>query len=119
MLLRAIRVHFVWMPGISMLGMGLEWSIFDMRSLNFQSITFEWLWDVVLNLDYNMDLMGAHKNEKALKVMELAILADKKNPLPMYQKANIPLSIEVLMPLKKSYRNLRRVLLVRAVSILR
>ncbi|KAK4726888.1 hypothetical protein R3W88_031805 [Solanum pinnatisectum] len=52
--------------------------------------------DVVLNLDYNMYLMEGHKNEKALKVMELAIVANKKNPLPMYQKANIPLSIEEL-----------------------
>ncbi|XP_057513901.1 cell division cycle protein 27 homolog B-like isoform X2 [Actinidia eriantha] len=34
------------------------------------------------------------RNEEALEMMEKAILADKKNPLPMYQKANILVSLE-------------------------
>ncbi|KAK4379030.1 hypothetical protein RND71_000892 [Anisodus tanguticus] len=34
------------------------------------------------------------RNEEALEAMELAIIADKKNPLPMYQKANILVSME-------------------------
>lgn len=38
--------------------------------------------------------MDGQKNEEALEVMELAIIADKKNPLPMYQKANILVSME-------------------------
>ncbi|KAI8560280.1 hypothetical protein RHMOL_Rhmol04G0242800 [Rhododendron molle] len=36
------------------------------------------------------------KNDEAFEMMETAILADKKNPLPMYQKANILVSIEKL-----------------------
>ncbi|XP_016558908.1 cell division cycle protein 27 homolog B isoform X2 [Capsicum annuum] len=39
-------------------------------------------------------LHALKKNEEALEVMELAIVADKKNPLPMYQKANILVSME-------------------------
>lgn len=39
-------------------------------------------------------LHALKKNEEALEVMELAIIADKKNPLPMYQKANILVSME-------------------------
>ncbi|KAH0704688.1 hypothetical protein KY290_020032 [Solanum tuberosum] len=39
-------------------------------------------------------LHALKKNEEALEVMELAIVADKKNPLPMYQKANILVSTE-------------------------
>ncbi|CAI0628672.1 unnamed protein product [Linum tenue] len=34
------------------------------------------------------------RNEEALEMMERAILADRKNPLPMYQKANILVSME-------------------------
>ncbi|XP_027359205.1 cell division cycle protein 27 homolog B-like [Abrus precatorius] len=34
------------------------------------------------------------RSEEALAIMEKAILADKKNPLPMYQKANILMSLE-------------------------
>ncbi|GFY92020.1 CDC27 family protein [Actinidia rufa] len=34
------------------------------------------------------------RNEEALEMMEKAILADKKNPLPVYQKANILVSME-------------------------
>lgn len=34
-------------------------------------------------------LHALSRSEEALEVMEKAILADKKNPLPMYQKANI------------------------------
>ncbi|XP_074278410.1 cell division cycle protein 27 homolog B isoform X2 [Silene latifolia] len=34
------------------------------------------------------------RNEEALLMMEKAILADKKNPLPMYQKANILFSMD-------------------------
>ncbi|CAI0425557.1 unnamed protein product [Linum tenue] len=34
------------------------------------------------------------RNEEALDMMERAILADRKNPLPMYQKANILVSME-------------------------
>ncbi|XXG87356.1 hypothetical protein AAC387_Pa11g2066 [Persea americana] len=34
------------------------------------------------------------RDMEALQLMENAILADKKNPLPMYQKANILLSLE-------------------------
>ncbi|XP_020536417.1 cell division cycle protein 27 homolog B isoform X2 [Jatropha curcas] len=39
-------------------------------------------------------LHALKKNEEALDMMERAILADKKNPLPMYQKANILVSLE-------------------------
>ncbi|XP_024020675.1 cell division cycle protein 27 homolog B [Morus notabilis] len=34
------------------------------------------------------------RNEEALMMMEKAIMADKKNPLPMYQKANILVNLE-------------------------
>ncbi|KAJ7969551.1 Cell division cycle protein 27 like B [Quillaja saponaria] len=34
------------------------------------------------------------RSEEALVMMEKAILADKKNPLPMYQKANILMNLE-------------------------
>ncbi|KAE8038945.1 hypothetical protein FH972_011406 [Carpinus fangiana] len=34
------------------------------------------------------------RNDEALVIMEKAILADKKNPLPIYQKANILVSLE-------------------------
>ncbi|XP_022865632.1 cell division cycle protein 27 homolog B-like [Olea europaea var. sylvestris] len=34
------------------------------------------------------------KNKEALEMMDRAILADKKNPLPLYQKANILVSME-------------------------
>ncbi|XP_058002005.1 cell division cycle protein 27 homolog B-like isoform X3 [Hevea brasiliensis] len=39
-------------------------------------------------------LHALKKNEEALEMMERAILADKKNPLPLYQKANILVSLE-------------------------
>ncbi|KAF3685359.1 Cell division cycle protein 27 -like protein B [Capsicum annuum] len=39
-------------------------------------------------------LHALKKNEEALEVMELAVIADKKNPFPMYQKANILVSME-------------------------
>ncbi|KAL2959288.1 hypothetical protein AAZX31_18G259900 [Glycine max] len=39
-------------------------------------------------------LHALKRSEEALMVMEKAILADKKNPLPMYQKANILMSLE-------------------------
>ncbi|KHN14476.1 Cell division cycle protein 27 like B [Glycine soja] len=39
-------------------------------------------------------LHALKRSEEALMVMEKAILADKKNPLPMYQKANILISLE-------------------------
>ncbi|XP_057757546.1 cell division cycle protein 27 homolog B [Arachis stenosperma] len=39
-------------------------------------------------------LHALKRSEEALAVMEKAILADKKNPLPMYQKANILMSLE-------------------------
>ncbi|XP_011048324.1 PREDICTED: cell division cycle protein 27 homolog B isoform X2 [Populus euphratica] len=39
-------------------------------------------------------LHALKRNEEALEMMERAILADKKNPLPMYQKANILVSLE-------------------------
>nr|GMD32212.1 cell division cycle protein 27 homolog B isoform X1 [Ipomoea batatas] len=39
-------------------------------------------------------LHALKKNDEALEMMEKAILADKKNPLPMYQKANILVSME-------------------------
>ncbi|XP_076885371.1 cell division cycle protein 27 homolog B-like isoform X1 [Bidens hawaiensis] len=39
-------------------------------------------------------LHALKRNEEALAVMEKAIIADKKNPLPMYQKANILVSLE-------------------------
>ncbi|XP_027349776.1 cell division cycle protein 27 homolog B-like isoform X2 [Abrus precatorius] len=39
-------------------------------------------------------LHALKRSEEALVVMEKAILADKKNPLPMYQKANILMSLE-------------------------
>lgn len=34
------------------------------------------------------------RNDEALMIIEKAILADKKNPLPMYQKATILVSLE-------------------------
>ncbi|XP_048227782.1 cell division cycle protein 27 homolog B isoform X2 [Ricinus communis] len=39
-------------------------------------------------------LHALKRNREALEMMERAILADKKNPLPMYQKANILVSLE-------------------------
>lgn len=37
---------------------------------------------------------GLKRNEEALKMMDRAILADKKNPVPMYHKARILVSME-------------------------
>jgi anaphase-promoting complex subunit 3 len=46
-------------------------------------------------LDYEiMLLLISQRSEEALAVMEKAILADKKNLLPMYQKANILMGLE-------------------------
>ncbi|XP_071696842.1 cell division cycle protein 27 homolog B-like isoform X2 [Rutidosis leptorrhynchoides] len=39
-------------------------------------------------------LHSLKRNEEALAMMEKAIIADKMNPLPMYQKANILVSLE-------------------------
>ncbi|XP_023005564.1 cell division cycle protein 27 homolog B-like isoform X2 [Cucurbita maxima] len=39
-------------------------------------------------------LHALQRSEDAMMMMEKAILADKKNPLPMYQKANILVSLE-------------------------
>lgn len=39
-------------------------------------------------------LHALRRSDDALAIMEKAILADKKNPLPMYQKANILVSLE-------------------------
>ncbi|KAI3800749.1 hypothetical protein L1987_28843 [Smallanthus sonchifolius] len=39
-------------------------------------------------------LHALKRNDEALAMMEKAIIADKKNPLPMYQKANILVSME-------------------------
>lgn len=39
-------------------------------------------------------LHALKRSEDAMMMMEKAILADKKNPLPMYQKANILVSLE-------------------------
>ncbi|CAN1330928.1 Cell division cycle protein 27 homolog B [Linum perenne] len=39
-------------------------------------------------------LVPLQRDEEALEMMDRAILADRKNPLPMYQKANILVSIE-------------------------
>lgn len=39
-------------------------------------------------------LHALKRSEEALEMMEKAIIADKKNPLPMYQKANILVSLE-------------------------
>jgi len=41
-----------------------------------------------------MALHPLKRNEDALVVIDKAILADKKNPLPMYQKATILVSLE-------------------------
>jgi anaphase-promoting complex subunit 3 len=38
--------------------------------------------------------MILQRSEEALMVMEKAISADEKNPVPMYQKANILMSLE-------------------------
>ncbi|XVE54205.1 hypothetical protein DITRI_Ditri03aG0061700 [Diplodiscus trichospermus] len=40
-------------------------------------------------------LHALKKSEDAIKIMDRAILADRKNPLPMYQKANILMSLEM------------------------
>ncbi|KAL5768764.1 hypothetical protein ACOSP7_015309 [Xanthoceras sorbifolium] len=39
-------------------------------------------------------LHALKRSEEAIEMMEKAILADKKNPLPMYQKANILVGLE-------------------------
>ncbi|XVE98099.1 hypothetical protein REPUB_Repub03eG0076200 [Reevesia pubescens] len=39
-------------------------------------------------------LHALKKSKDAIKIMDRAILADRKNPLPMYQKANILMSLE-------------------------
>ncbi|KAK6139553.1 hypothetical protein DH2020_026699 [Rehmannia glutinosa] len=41
-------------------------------------------------------LHALKRNNEALEMMERAVLADKKNPLPLYQKANILVSMENL-----------------------
>ncbi|XP_030448598.2 cell division cycle protein 27 homolog B-like isoform X2 [Syzygium oleosum] len=41
-------------------------------------------------------LHALKRSKEALMMMERAILADRKNPLPMYQKANILISLEKL-----------------------
>ncbi|KAG9133840.1 hypothetical protein Leryth_023152 [Lithospermum erythrorhizon] len=41
-------------------------------------------------------LHALKKNKEALEMMEMAIVADKKNPIPLYQKANILVSMENL-----------------------
>ncbi|KAL0654874.1 hypothetical protein Bca4012_075458 [Brassica carinata] len=41
-------------------------------------------------------LHALKRSEEALEIMEQAILADRKNPLPMYQKANILVCLERL-----------------------
>ncbi|KAK3433166.1 hypothetical protein EUGRSUZ_D00685 [Eucalyptus grandis] len=41
-------------------------------------------------------LHASKRSEEALMIMEKAILADRKNPLPVYQKANILMSLEKL-----------------------
>ncbi|XP_042033719.1 cell division cycle protein 27 homolog B-like [Salvia splendens] len=41
-------------------------------------------------------LHALRRNDEALEMMERAVLADKKNPLPLYQKANILVSIDDL-----------------------
>ncbi|XP_030473195.2 cell division cycle protein 27 homolog B-like isoform X1 [Syzygium oleosum] len=41
-------------------------------------------------------LHALKRSEEALMIMEKAILADRKNPLPVYQKANILMSLEKL-----------------------
>ncbi|KAL3829295.1 hypothetical protein ACJIZ3_018097 [Penstemon smallii] len=41
-------------------------------------------------------LHALKRNNEALEMMERAILADRKNPLPLYQKANILVSMENL-----------------------
>ncbi|KAJ4888898.1 Cell division cycle protein 27-like protein B [Raphanus sativus] len=41
-------------------------------------------------------LHALKRSEEALEIMEHAILADRKNPLPMYQKANILVCLERL-----------------------
>lgn len=60
------------------------------------------------NQDSEIASMICQRSEEALAIMERAILADKKNPLPMYQKANILMSLgrfdealEVLEELKE------------------
>ncbi|KAL6563551.1 Cell division cycle protein 27 B [Orobanche gracilis] len=42
------------------------------------------------------DLHALKRNNEALEMMERAVLADKKNPLPLYQKANILVSMDNL-----------------------
>ncbi|CDP08586.1 unnamed protein product [Coffea canephora] len=39
-------------------------------------------------------LHALKRNKEALEIMEKAIMADKKNPLPLYQKANILVTVE-------------------------
>lgn len=48
----------------------------------------------VLMCYLGMSLHSLRRNEEALEMIEKAILADPKNPLPLYQKANILLSLE-------------------------
>ncbi|KAL0354872.1 UNVERIFIED_CONTAM: Cell division cycle protein 27B [Sesamum radiatum] len=42
---------------------------------------------------YNTGWVLSQRNNEALEMMERAVLADKKNPLPLYQKANILVSV--------------------------
>lgn len=48
----------------------------------------------VISCYLGMALYSMKKNEEALAIMEKSILADKQNPLPMYQKALILQSLE-------------------------
>ncbi|CAD5191219.1 unnamed protein product [Musa acuminata subsp. malaccensis] len=48
----------------------------------------------VLMCYLGMALHSLKRNQEALEIMEQAISADKQNPLPVYQKANILVSLE-------------------------
>ena len=49
---------------------------------------------LILKVIFNFVKLNHQRNEEALAMMEKAIIADKMNPLPMYQKANILVSLE-------------------------
>ncbi|KAF2285228.1 hypothetical protein GH714_039056 [Hevea brasiliensis] len=63
-------------------------------------------------------LHALKKNEEALEMMERAILADKKNPLPLYQKANILVSLESFDEALEVLEELKEYALVKAVYML-
>lgn len=80
---------------------GLGMVYFRQEKFEFSEHHFRVAFQINPRSSVIMSYLGAalhalKKNKEALEMMERAIIADKKNPLPLYQKANILLSMENL-----------------------